>query len=78
MASRLVVQRFNPDTPTLSRAVQNALRYGESCEVAVDGDRRNGGRGSGGLRARGLESVAEPCIGTSKREVTGDESNRRS
>jgi len=27
MASRLVLQRVNPDTPTLSRAVQNALRY---------------------------------------------------
>jgi hypothetical protein len=60
MASRLVLQRFNPDAPTLSRAVQNALRSGESREVAIDSDRRNGGRGSGGLRARGLEPSGEP------------------
>ena len=62
MASRFVLQRFDPDAPTLSRAVQNALRYGESCEVAVDGDRWNGGRGSGGPRARGLEPAAEPWM----------------
>ena len=60
MASRLVLQRFDPDAPTLRRAVQNALRYVESCEGAIDGDRRNGGRGSGGLRARGLEPAADP------------------
>ena len=60
MASRLVLQRFDPDAPTLSRSAQNALRYVESCEVAID--RRNGGRGSGGLRARGLEPAAEPWM----------------
>ena len=65
MASRFVLQRLDPDAPTLSRAVQNTLRYGESCEVAVDGDRRNGGRGSGGLRARRLKSAA----GASMRHV---------
>src|SRR5438034_11717706 len=31
MASRFVLQRLDPDAPTLSRAVQNTLRYGESC-----------------------------------------------
>ena len=62
MASRFVLQRCDPDAPTLSRAVLNTLRYGESCEVAIDGDRRNGGRGSGGLRARGLEPAAEPWM----------------
>src|SRR3989454_7158624 len=58
MASRLVLQRFDPDASTLSRAVQNALRYVESCEVVIDGDCRNGCRGCGGLRARGLEPAA--------------------
>ena len=32
MASRLVLQRFDPDAPALSRAAQNVLRYVESCE----------------------------------------------
>ena len=62
MASRLVLQRFDPDAPTLSRAAQNALRYVESCEVAIDGDRRNGGLRCGGLRARGLQPAAEPWM----------------
>ena len=30
-----------------------------ACEAAIDGDRRNGGRGSGGVQDRGLEPAAE-------------------
>src|SRR5438046_2929208 len=35
MASRFVLQRFDPDAPTLSRAVQHALRHCSAWRVAA-------------------------------------------
>src|SRR2546426_8543247 len=47
--------------PRLREPFRTHFAMSMSCEVAIDGDRRNGGRGSGGLRARGLESWRSPA-----------------
>ena len=59
MASRLVLQRFDPTLPRCHEPFRTHSAMSMSCEVAIDGDRRNGGRGSGGVQTRGLEPAAE-------------------
>jgi hypothetical protein len=60
MASRLVLQQIRSRLLRCREPFSRHSAISMSCEVAIGGYRRNGGRGSGGLRARGLEPSGEP------------------